>query len=76
MSQKINELFEKNGGILQLTPTWVPRSFNEPGKRLRLHPDDYYALGMEPVSYTHLLCRFLPLCRNRLPHSSGLGRTH
>lgn len=47
MSQKINELFEKNGGILQLTPTWVPRSFNEPGKRLRLHPDDYYALGME-----------------------------
>ncbi len=32
-------------GILRLTPTWVPRSFLHPGKRIRLHPDDYYALG-------------------------------
>lgn len=47
MSKKLETLFEKNGGILQLTPTWVPRSFNEPGRRLRLHPDDYYAYGMK-----------------------------
>lgn len=48
MSQKrIEEVFEKGKGILQLTPTWVPRSFNEPGHRLRLHPDDYFALGMD-----------------------------
>lgn len=48
MSQtKINEVFEKGQGILQLTPTWVPRGFNEPGKRLRLHPDDYFAFGMD-----------------------------
>ncbi|MCC7421177.1 MAG: hypothetical protein IT428_12915 [Planctomycetaceae bacterium] len=33
------------GGILRLTPTWVPRSFLQPGKRLKLHPNDYYALG-------------------------------
>lgn len=46
MSNKIKEVFEKNEGVLQLTPTWVPRGFNEPGKRLRLHPDDYYAFGM------------------------------
>lgn len=32
-------------GLLRLTPTWVPRSFLHPGRRLRLHPDDYYALG-------------------------------
>ncbi len=32
-------------GILRLTPTWVPRSFLHPGRRIRLHPDDYYALG-------------------------------
>lgn len=37
---------EQNHGIFQLTPTWVPRGFNEPGRRLRLHPDDYYAYGM------------------------------
>ena len=43
---KIREVFEKGNGVLQLTPTWVPRGFNEPGHRLRLHPDDYFALGM------------------------------
>lgn len=43
----IKEVFEAGKGILQLTPTWVPRGFNEPGHRLRLHPDDYYAFGMD-----------------------------
>ena len=28
-------------GIIRLSPTWVPRSFLHPGKRVRLHPDDY-----------------------------------
>ncbi len=46
MSQ-IRETFEKGEGILQLIPTWVPRPFNRPGRRLRLHPDDYFAMGME-----------------------------
>jgi hypothetical protein len=32
-------------GILRLAPTWVPRSFCVPGRRIKLHPDDYYALG-------------------------------
>lgn len=32
-------------GLLRLAPTWVPRSFLQPGKRLKLHPADYYALG-------------------------------
>lgn len=32
-------------GILRLAPTWVPRSFLQPGKRIKLHPADYYALG-------------------------------
>jgi hypothetical protein len=35
-----------NDGILRLAPTWVPRSFLQPGRRLKLHPQDYYALGM------------------------------
>jgi len=33
-------------GILRLKPTWVPRSFLQPGRRLKLHPNDYYAMGM------------------------------
>ena len=34
-------------GILRLSPTWVPRSFLQPGRRLKLRPQDYYALGKE-----------------------------
>jgi len=34
-------------GLLRLTPTWVPRSFLHPGKRIRLHPQDYYSYGAE-----------------------------
>jgi hypothetical protein len=34
-----------SGGVLRLAPTWVPRSFLMPGRRLKLHPDDLYALG-------------------------------
>lgn len=36
---------ETGGGIFRLEPTWVPRSFCVPGKRLKLHPDDYFAFG-------------------------------
>ena len=39
------EVLSKGSGMLQLEPCWVPRSFLMPGRRLRLHPDDIYALG-------------------------------
>ena len=32
-------------GVFRLAPSWVPRSFMIPGKRLKLHPDDLYAFG-------------------------------
>src|SRR5260221_12571199 len=35
-----------SGGLLRLAPNWVPRSFLQPGKRLKLHPDDLYAYGL------------------------------
>ncbi|MBQ2748240.1 MAG: hypothetical protein IJF34_00505 [Clostridia bacterium] len=44
LSQK---LLTEGGGILRLAPTWVPRSFCIPGRRIKLHPDDYYVLGLE-----------------------------
>ncbi len=37
--------FEQGEGILRLAPTWVPRSFCVPGRRIKLHPADYYAYG-------------------------------
>lgn len=43
----VQMLFEQGNGILRLAPTWVPRSFCRPGKRIRLHPDDYYVKGVE-----------------------------
>jgi hypothetical protein len=36
---------DQGKGIVRLTPTWVPRVFCIPGRRIKLHPDDYYALG-------------------------------
>ncbi|NLV42027.1 MAG: hypothetical protein GXY15_12480 [Candidatus Hydrogenedentes bacterium] len=36
---------EQGRGVVRLAPAWVPRSFCVPGRRIKLHPDDYYALG-------------------------------
>lgn len=43
--QIVERALEQGQGVVRLTPTWVPRSFCVPGKRLKLHPDDYYAFG-------------------------------
>ena len=45
-SQVVNAI-EAGAGILRLEPCWVPRAFLVPGRRLKLHPDDIYALGGE-----------------------------
>jgi hypothetical protein len=42
-----SKALEQGKGILRLAPNWVPRSFCVPGRRIKLHPDDYYALGGE-----------------------------
>ena len=41
----LEQAMDAGGGILRLTPTWVPRSFLHPGKRIKLAPTDWYALG-------------------------------
>src|SRR3954454_13488273 len=41
----VRGLLDAGEGILRLAPTWVPRSFLMPGKRLKLAPTDYYAMG-------------------------------
>jgi len=39
------QALEEGEGLLRLTPTWVPRSFLHPGKRIKLAPGDWYAYG-------------------------------
>jgi hypothetical protein len=41
----IHEALEANDGLLRLAPTWVPRSFLMPGRRIKLAPQDVYAYG-------------------------------
>ena len=43
----IRKVLKDGEGVLRLTPTWVPRPFNRPGRRIRLHPDDLFAMGMD-----------------------------
>lgn len=42
----VESAMQETGGLLRLAPCWVPRSFLQPGKRLKLHPDDLYAYGL------------------------------
>ncbi|MEE8450729.1 MAG: hypothetical protein V3R99_02410 [Thermoguttaceae bacterium] len=41
----LDRALDAGGGLLRLTPAWVPRSFLHPGKRIKLAPTDWYALG-------------------------------
>jgi len=38
---------EAGRGVVRLAPAWVPRAFCTPGRRIRLHPDDYYPFGFD-----------------------------
>jgi hypothetical protein len=42
----VEAALEESGGLLRLAPCWVPRSFLQPGKRLKLDPADLYAFGL------------------------------
>ncbi len=42
----IDRALNEGKGVVRLAPNWVPRSFCRPGRRLRLHPDDYFSLGL------------------------------
>lgn len=43
----VDAALEQGSGVLRLAPCWVPRSFLHPGRRLKLHPDDLYAYGLD-----------------------------
>jgi hypothetical protein len=41
----IRQTLEASSGIIRMAPTWVPRAFLTPGRRLKLALQDLYALG-------------------------------
>lgn len=45
VAKVLDRAMDAGGGLLRLTPTWVPRSFLHPGKRIKLAPTDWYAYG-------------------------------
>ncbi|MDR2434816.1 MAG: hypothetical protein LBD47_09645, partial [Treponema sp.] len=49
MSNKdlIEKTLERGEGIFRMNPMFIPRPFGKAGYRLRLHPDDYYAYGLQ-----------------------------
>src|SRR5262250_3803770 len=46
VQSRVEGALAEAGGLLRLAPTWVPRSFLQPGLRLKLHPEDTYAFGL------------------------------
>jgi hypothetical protein len=45
LDRLVTSAIEAGEGILRMAPCWVPRSFLMPGGRLKLAPQDIYALG-------------------------------
>ncbi len=45
IKELVRQAIADGNGILRLAPNWVPRAFCIPGGRLKLHPQDLYALG-------------------------------
>ncbi len=47
VNQVVHQALEAGEGILRLAPTWVPRSYLVPGRRLKLDSRDLYAYGAD-----------------------------
>jgi len=46
-AQLMEQALETGKGIVRIIPTWMPRRFSFPGRRLRLAGKDLYAFGLE-----------------------------
>ncbi|MCD8349162.1 MAG: hypothetical protein LUC93_00940 [Planctomycetaceae bacterium] len=75
-ADRIRELFSQRGGILRLVPNWIPRLFNRPGRRMRLHPDDLFCLGAARGAIKERwFCSITPALNGPLaPPDEGLSR--
>ena len=70
----VKRALDAGEGMLRVAPTWVPRSFLHPGRRLKLHPDDYYALGAERGGIVERwLSSTTPAANENRAHDEGLS---
>jgi hypothetical protein len=46
-SNEIRQALEEGEGLLRLAPTWVPRSYLVPGRRLKLAEEDLFSYGAD-----------------------------
>ena len=53
----LERALDAGGGLLRLTPTWVPRSFLHPGKRIKLAPGRLVRLRRAPRRHRRALVR-------------------
>src|SRR5438445_8164501 len=70
----IRQAIDAGQGILRLAPTWVPRSFLMPGRRIKLAPQDLYALGAHRGGIDERwFGSTTPAANEGAPHDEGLS---
>lgn len=47
MTERIRETFRKGEGVFRMVPNFIPVKFGVPGRRLKIHPADYFAYGAD-----------------------------
>ena len=76
MGNMIRETFERNQGIFRMIPNFIPVSFGVPGRRLKIHPDDYYKYGTDSGTIMERwLCAVSP-SRKKNPDNSNQGMSY
>src|SRR5947209_6084290 len=74
VAASVRQTLEAGSGILRLAPTWVPRSFLMPGRRLKLAPQDLYALGAHRGGIDERWCASTtPAANEGAPPDEGLS---
>ena len=68
-SQLISRALEAGEGLLRLAPTWVPRSYLVPGRRLKLDGRDLYAYGADRggIDERWIASTTMAMNENRMP---------
>ena len=70
----VRQALEAGEGMLRLAPTWVPRSFLMPGRRIKLAPQDVYAFGAHRGGIDERwFASTTPAANERRPPDEGLS---
>lgn len=76
MNIAIRKIFEEGEGVFRMVPAFVSKNFNSPGKRLKLHPDDYYYYGMKAGAIMERWFCSINKARNHNPEREDEGLSY